>query len=177
MGYKHSRDDILRGAVAVAFAEGLGAVTFGRVARQTGTSDRIVVYYFPNKDALVTAVLTGVGEQLQAALAPSLVGAFSNHLDLARAAYPVLARPASDPVFALFFEAVGLAAAGREPYRSVVPRLVDGWVEWTSEFVAGPPAQRRAEAAAAVAMLDGLLLLRQIAGPAAAERAARRLFA
>jgi hypothetical protein len=42
-------------------------------------------------------------------------------------------------------------------------------------YLEGPPRRRRAEAEAAVAVLDGLLLLRQIAGPAAANRAAATL--
>ena len=39
----------------------------------------------------------------------------------------------------------------------------------------GPPTGRRTEAAAAVAVIDGLLLFRQLMGADAADRAARRL--
>ena len=78
-------------------------------------------------------------------------------------------------MFALFFEANGLAAAGREPYRTLVPQLVDAWITWAAEFFQGTPAQRRTEAETAIALLDGLLLLRQLAGPEAAARAARRV--
>jgi hypothetical protein len=92
-----------------------------------------------------------------------------------RAAWPILARTDADPVFALFFEASGLAATGRDPYRTLVPQLVDAWITWAAEFIAGAPARRRAEAEAAIAQLDGLLLLRQLAGPDAADRAARRI--
>jgi hypothetical protein len=92
-----------------------------------------------------------------------------------RAGWPALATPGCDPVFALFFEALGLAASGREPYCSVIPGFVDAWVEWTAEHLRGTASRRRAEAEAAVALLDGLLLLRQVAGAEAAERAARRL--
>ena len=96
-------------------------------------------------------------------------------LELVRTAWPTLAQPAADAVFALFFEASGLAATGREPYRTLVPQLVDGWIDWASTFITGAPAHRRAEAEAAIAVLDGLLLLRQLAGPDAAARAARRI--
>ena len=175
MGYRHTRDEILAGALAVAFDDGLSQLTYGRVAKRLGISDRIVVYYFPSKDDLVGAVLLALGEQLQHTLEPAFVAPAADHLALARAAWPLLARDEADAVFALFFEANGLAAAGREPYRTLVPQLVDGWIEWASQFVEGRPARRKSEAAAAIALLDGLLLLRLLGGPTVANRAATTL--
>lgn len=175
MGPKHDHEQILAAAVAVAFAEGLSRVSFGRVAKRLGIPDRTVVYYFPTKDALVGAVLLAVGMRLQAALAPVLERPAEDHLALARASWPMLAHPDSDPVFGLFFEANGLAAAGHEPYATVVPQLVAAWLAWAGEHLQGPPEQRRSEAAAAIAVIDGLLLLRQLAGPETAEAAARGL--
>jgi AcrR family transcriptional regulator len=175
MGHKHDKADILDGAMAVAFDGGLSQLTFGRVASGLGISDRIVVYYFPTKDDLVGEVLVAIGAQLQATLAPSFSSPATDHLELVLTAWPILAQPAADPVFALFFEAGGLAAVGREPYRTLVPQLIDGWITWASTFISGAPARRRSEAEAAIATIDGLLLLRQLAGPDAAERAARRI--
>jgi AcrR family transcriptional regulator len=175
MGYRHTKDDILHGALAAVLEDGLSQLTFGRLAKRLGISDRIIVYYFPSKDDLIGEVLLAVGAQLQTTLAPAFATAAADHLGLLRAAWPVLARPEADPVFALFFEAGGLAASGREPYRTLVPQLVDLWIEWAAAFVSGAANRRRAEAEAAIAVLDGLLLLRQLAGPDAANRAARRL--
>ena len=42
-------------------------------------------------------------------------------------------------------------------------------------MLVGTPAHKRREAEAALALVDGLLLLRQLAGPAAANRAAKVL--
>ncbi len=175
MGHKHTRADILDGALATAFADGLSQVTFGRVAKRLGVSDRIVVYYFPSKDELVGAVLGALGARLQETLAPAFAEPAADHVAIARAAWPLLARPEADPVFALFFEANGLAAAGREPYATIVPALVDAWVTWSADHVTGTPARRRVEATAAIALIDGLLLLRQLAGADVANDAARRL--
>lgn len=174
MGHKHSKAEILHGALAAAFDEGLSQITFGRVAKRLGISDRIVVYYFPTKDDLIGEVLFAMGAELQATLAPTFSVAVADHLELLRTAWPMLARPEADPVFALFFEAGGLAAIGREPFSTLVPQLVDAWIEWAAGFIRGPRARRRAEAEAAIALLDGLLLLRQLAGPDAADRAAKR---
>lgn len=175
MGHKHTKEEILAGALAAALDDGLSQLTFGRLAKRLGISDRIVVYYFPTKDDLITEVVLLMGLQLQETLEGAFSAPASDHLELARAAWPVLAQPDADPIFALFFEANGLAAAGREPYRTLVPQLVDAWTEWASSFVDGPPKRRRTEAEAAIVLIDGLILLRLLAGPAAGNRAARAL--
>jgi AcrR family transcriptional regulator len=175
MGHKHSKADILDGALAAAFDDGLSQLSFGRVAKRLGISDRIVVYYFPSKDDLIGEVLYAVGAELQATLAPAFTTPAEGYIELLRTAWPILARSEADPVFALFFEAGGLAATGREPFRTLVPQLIEAWIDWAAAFITGTRTRRRAEAEAAIATLDGLLLLRQLAGPRVADRAARRI--
>ena len=175
MGYRHTREEILDAALEVALDVGLSRLTFGRVATAMGINDRTVVYYFPTTDDLITEVVMSMGVQLQATLGEAFSTPAASHLELARAAWPVLAQADADPIFALFFEANGLAAAGRAPYDTLVPQLVEAWVTWVTSYLTGTQRQRRAEAEATIALIDGLLLLRQLGGPASAARAARRL--
>ena len=175
MGYKHTKAEILDGALAAALEEGLSQLTFGRVAKRIGVSDRMIVYYFATKDDLVTEVVISMGIQLQETLGKAFSGPVEDWIELARVAWPVLARNEADRIFALFFEANGLAASGRAPYVDLVPQLVEAWVAWLTGFFKGTARRRRAEAETAIAVIDGLLLLRQLGGPAAANRAADRL--
>lgn len=174
---KHAKADLLAVAVTVARQEGLRQLSFGRVAKQAGTNDRTVVYYFPSKEALVTDVLLAVSAELEQRLSAVAAAELAGHRDLLRTAWPVLAHREADSVFALFFEAAGLAAAGVAPYTDVIPALIAGWVDWADARLQGSPEQRRAEAEAAVAVIDGLLLFRQLMGAAAADRAAALLAA
>jgi AcrR family transcriptional regulator len=175
MGYRHTKQEILEGALAAALDDGLSQLTFGRVAKRLGINDRTVVYYFPTKEALITEVVTSMGLQLQVALGAAFSTPATDHLELARLAWPVLAREETDRIFALFFEANGLAAAGRAPFDTLVPAIVEAWIEWVTNFLTGTASARRAEASATIALLDGLLLLRLLAGPRAATAAARTL--
>jgi AcrR family transcriptional regulator len=175
MGHKHTKAEILEGALSAALDDGLSQLTFGRLAKRLGISDRIIVYYFPTKDDLITEVVVSMGLRLQETLAAAFSAPAPDYTELVRAAWPVLARPEADPIFALFFEANGLATAGRDPYRTLVPELVELWIDWASHFIEGTPAQRRTDAETAIAIIDGLLLLRLLGGADAADRAARRL--
>lgn len=175
MGHRHTKEEILEGALAAAFEDGLSQLTFGRLAKRLGINDRTIVYYFPSKDDLISEVVVSMGLSLQSTLGEAFSKPAATHLELARTAWPVLARTEADPIFALFFEANGLAVAGRAPYTTLVPQMIEAWVAWIMAFLKGPAKHRRAEAEAALAVIDGLLLLRQLGGPEAANRAARRL--
>jgi AcrR family transcriptional regulator len=175
MGHKYSREEILDGALRTALTDGLSQLTFGRLARRLDVSDRVIVYYFPSKTELIVSVLTLVADQLQAVLAVAFTHPAAGHIELARSAWPVLATDDADPIFGLYFEAIGQATAGIEPFAGLAGQLLEGWICWLSEFFRGTQPRRRAEAEATLALLDGLLLLRQLAGGPAANRAAAAL--
>jgi AcrR family transcriptional regulator len=175
VGHKHTKEEILEGALAAALDDGLSQLTFGRLAKRLGISDRIVVYYFPTKQDLISEVILAMGAKLQERLGAAFDRPAADHRDLAAAAWPVLATAETDRIFALFFEANGLAAVGRQPYAELVPALVAAWIDWVSAHIEGDPEFRRAEAETAIAVIDGLLLVRLLAGPDSAERAARNL--
>jgi AcrR family transcriptional regulator len=175
MGPRHTKEEILEGALTCALEDGLSQLTFGRLAKHLGINDRTIVYYFPTKEDLISEVIVSMGLQLQTTLAKAFTTPATDHIELLRAAWPVLARAEVDPIFALFFEANGQAATGRDPYKTLVPMLVETWIDWTTTFLIGTAKQRRIEAETAIAVLDGLILLRLLSGPVAAQRAARRL--
>lgn len=176
MGHKHSPDTLLDAALAVAADEGLHRLSFGRVAARARTSDRVVVYYFPTKDDLVTAVLGRVGEQLLGMLAPVLGDVVvADHHELARTVWSAVGSAGSEPLVSVYVEALGLAAAGTAPYTTAAPAVVDAWTAWFADHLVGDDAARRSGALAALALVDGLLLLRLVAGEPAAVEAARTL--
>lgn len=172
MGHKYAKEDLLAAALEVASQEGLSTLTFGLLARRMGVPDRILVYYFPTKERLIAEILQRLGERLQAALQDAFSTPAADHRALARRAWPVLTQPEFDATFRLFLEANGLACAGLEPYRSVAPALAEAWIAWLVPLFADSGHAARTEAEAALALIDGLLLLRHIVGPEAAERAA-----
>lgn len=176
MGYRHSPEEILEAAVAVTLESGMGALTYSSVGRRLSISGRTVVYYFPTKTDLVTAVAGAVVGDMVTLLEVAFGSEPLSPQDLLNRAWPVLATPSADKVFALYFEIVGLASSGQAPFDTLAAGLVDGWVDWLSPRVLGSTKEiRRRRALATVGQVDGLLLLRQVLGAEAADDAAREV--
>jgi hypothetical protein len=124
---------------------------------------------------LILAVLQQVTAQLVDLLTDA-VGEEPRHVaELLQPSWDALRRPEADPALRLYVETMGLAAHGREPYRSVITQLTATWTNWFATRLALEPAQPDEHAAAIVATLDGLLLLQVTAGAEVADAAARGL--
>jgi AcrR family transcriptional regulator len=176
MGYRHSREDLLAAATDVALADGLGELSFGKVGRRLGISDRTVVYYFPTKPDLVTAVVGALGVEL----AQMLLDAFGEQRrtgkELLERAWPVLTTDKADRILRLYFEIIGLASARHAPYGELATAMADGWAEWLAACTVGSSAEvRHRRALSLLAIIDGLLLVRRVLGAEAAEQARREI--
>ncbi len=62
---RHSREDVVRAAVAIADSDGLEAVTFRAVAARLGTGVMSLYNYVPDKQALVCEMTEQVGAELE----------------------------------------------------------------------------------------------------------------
>lgn len=172
MGHRHSKDEMLAAAADVARADGLAGLTFAKVAARLGTSDRMVVYYFPTKATLEEEVARALGAELMAVLDRAFGSDRRPADELFRAAWKVLATPKVDPTFRLFLELVGQASSRRAPYDRLAAEMLSVWSEWLAERVDAPSrAQRLSSALGLIARLDGLLLVRLTLGPKEAQRA------
>ena len=80
---------MLAAAAEVARADGLAGLTFGKVAAQLGTSDRMVVYCFPSKAVLEEGVVQALGVELMAVLDRAFGGERRSSDELFRTAWPV----------------------------------------------------------------------------------------
>jgi len=171
VGPRHDEQELLDGAVQAVLEHGLAELTFGRLAKRLSVTDRMLVYYFTNKETLFEAVLGQLAGRLLERLELAFGQGRAPAAALLRRSWPVLTDPEADRIFAAWFEFAGQAAAGHEPQRRLAAEMTGAWIDWLAERVdARTTAQRRSQAIRLVAMIDGALLLHHLGFPAEATQ-------
>ncbi len=171
-GRPEQRAAFVAGAVEHVLGNGVATLSLRPLASALGTSDRMLLYYFGSRERLVTTVLAAVGEQLQDHLARALPARRLAPARFVADAEAALRAPAVEPHLRLYVEVVGLAVRGQEPFAAVAGSVAEGWRAWVDERLDVPDADRAVAASAVLTVLDGLLLLRFLVSPGAAEHAA-----
>jgi AcrR family transcriptional regulator len=140
---------------------GLALSSLRALARTAGTSDRMLLYYFTDKDEIIVAALGEISLGFASVLAGALEGGGKRRPDVLMSDLAAVMRSgAARPYLRLWLELSVLAARGEEPYRSTAGRMADGFVAMVDYALdIEEAAARHAAAARLVAMMDGVLLL------------------
>jgi AcrR family transcriptional regulator len=157
--------------------KGLSDTSLRHLAAQHGTSDRMLLYYFRDKDDLLVEVLDRVSERLGEILQRYSSGAAMSPGRFLAGTLPFLGDPQISPFFRVWAEVIARGAGGEEPYRKIASRLVSDWVRWIAGRLGLPAGgAQRAEAAAILAVVEGVTLL-EMARPGSTRGVARFLAA
>jgi AcrR family transcriptional regulator len=154
------RDELVEGAVAYALREGVSGLSLRPLAAALGTSDRMLVYYFGTRDAVVQAVLEAVAARLRGLLAGALAPAPAPPARILAAALAVAATPEAQAPLRLWLEVAGQAARGDEIYTATAKAVITDWIDWLAAHLDVPETDRRAAAAGLLGALEGLLVVR-----------------
>ena len=128
-----SRETLLPNLAAHVLEEGLGGASLRPLAKAAGTSDRMLIYHFGNKEQLVSDILAHIADTYSQALDAAVGG------EPAKTRQEVVARilaqvrePAMQPFQALWWEIVAGSARGLAGYseaaEAVMARLL-AWLE------------------------------------------------
>jgi AcrR family transcriptional regulator len=166
------RAELLERLADHILAHGLSASSLRPLAKAAGTSDRMLLYYFPDKDALIAAVLE--------VIAARLVGLLDARRATGRLPFDELKRQLLGIVFAddlwpymrLWLEMASLAALGDPVFRAVGEQLGRGFLAWgAAQLDSADEATREGEAAQLLVAIEGNLLLRSVGLADVAARA------
>ena len=166
-----------RGALLDAMADhlllhGLAGSPLRALAASAGTSDRMLLYYFADRDELLTALLEHVAVRLAHLLS---VGHREKqpYEDLLAELWSLARQQVFRPFMLLFLELAAAAGRGEEPHRTAASKIASGFIGWIEQRLTGNEADGRRQAALLLATLDGLFLLHSAGCSAEAEAAAQ----
>jgi AcrR family transcriptional regulator len=114
-------------------SEGLGAATLRPLAAAAGTSDRMLLYYFADKDELLTATLERIAMRMVAQLDDAIpVEPRRPFSVLLEQVWVALATENLQPFMHLWLDLASGAARGLQPHRYVAGEISDGFLAWVT---------------------------------------------
>lgn len=138
---------------------GLAGTSLRPLAAAVGTSDRMLLYYFADKDELLGAALGLAAQRLLSLLDGSFPGRHRHDILLPRLAALVVS-PLIKPYMRLWLEITAAAARGQEPFLGIAGRLSDGFLDWiAASLEVDREEERPAVAALLLSTLEGMILL------------------
>jgi len=138
-------------------AHGMAAASLRPLAAAVGTSDRMLLYYFPDKAALVTAVLEAVAARLTALLEANRPAARLSRAALQAHLTPMLFDDNVWPFMQLWLEIASMAARGDAVCARVGGGIARGFVAWLGDQLTEPR-----EALPLLITIEGAVLLKSL---------------
>lgn len=139
--------------------QGLQGASLRPLAAAAGTSDRMLLHYFSNKEELLHATLLLINDRLVAMLESVRAEPVPYQILLLHLA-GMLKDPNVRPYLKIWLELAALSARGEEPYRSIGRKIGDGFLEWIAATLKVEHEDDRLPVASlTLATMEGLVLM------------------
>jgi len=156
------RDALVDRVADYLLAEGLDAATLRALARAVGTSDRMLLYYFPDKAALIAAAADRIAARLVAILDAAPAQPLPPE-ELTKSLVALSGDPLIWPYLTLWLDIAARAARGDAFWRNVGQQLGQGFLQWTAARIDMSPGPDRDRTALDVlARVEGGIVLRAV---------------
>jgi AcrR family transcriptional regulator len=138
-------------------AEGLKAASLRALAGAAGVSDRMLLYYFRDKDEALAATLGAIAGRMQAMMDTQAPGERLPVAELRALLLDSLFTPAAWPFMCVWLEIAALSARGDRPMREVGNAIGRGFLAWGEARIEG--ADPAGDAHRLLVEIEGLVLL------------------
>ena len=152
-------------------SQGLAAATLRPLAAAAGTSDRMLLYYFVDKDELLTATLEKIAGRMVAQLDAAIPAEPRRPFPaLLNEVWAAMATESLQPFMPLWLELATGAARGLQPHRDIAGQIADGFLAWVAMRLQ-PQGDGAPPAPLFLACIEGMYLLKAIGRDAIADSA------
>ncbi|MEM1051548.1 MAG: TetR/AcrR family transcriptional regulator [Pseudomonadota bacterium] len=129
-----SRETLLPLLAGHVLQHGLASASLRPLAKAAGTSDRMLIYHFGNKDDLIRQILEYIAGIYSAALDASMGDERAKtRQDVVTRVLSHMREPAMQPFLALWWEIVAGAARGTDSHSEAAQQMMERLLEWLEE--------------------------------------------
>lgn len=160
---RNSREKLLPMLAGYVMENGLADASLRPLAKAAGTSDRMLIYHFGNKDALIAALLDYLASRFADALDTAFPRERSpSRLACATTVYEITGRPAFVPFFRVWWDIVADSAEGEAAYLDAAGAIMDKLLVWVEDHLPEDDPDRREGARAVITVIEGAQMLRAV---------------
>lgn len=157
------RSAILDQLADYVLAEGLAAASLRPLAAAAGLSDRMLLYYFKDKQEVIGAVLERIAQRLTALLSASVHPEPLPYEELRRRLPRFVLADEVWPYLRLWLEIAALAARNDPLFRAVGEQIARGFLLWAQgQLASATPAERELDAVRLMIQIEGMALLKSV---------------
>ncbi|CAN5276539.1 TetR/AcrR family transcriptional regulator [soil metagenome] len=150
---------------------GLAGARLRPLAAAAGTSDRMLLYYFEDRDALLAAVLERIAVRLTKRLDDALPADARRAPEaLLTAVWSGLSSDQMQAFMHIWLDLAAAASRGAQPHTRIDGAIADGFLQWVTAHLE-PQSDEPGAAAALLSSVEGLLLLKALGRPQIAQDA------
>lgn len=153
------RAALVRTLATHVLEEGLADTGLRRLAEVAGTSDRMLLYYFENKEDLLTAVLLHIANGLAEALHTAFGTTPLAPVDLLDRLWETMKSEAFAAQLRLWLDLSSQASRGHPLFGPIVNQIGTGWIAWLASMLDVAEEDKVALATLMLSTLDGQLVL------------------
>ncbi len=158
-GQPAKRQEMLEQIAEHVLSVGLTGLSLRPLAAAIGTSDRMLLYYFADKNELITEAVVHVTNRLMVRLQSELLQP-EPYEALLPNIYALFIQEDYRPFMRVWYELVAFGARNEEPFKTISCQIMGGFLEWVSaRLVVESEADRPARAALLLGTIEGFLLL------------------
>lgn len=165
---KPDKDSLLAALAAHVLAHGLNTASLRPMAAAAGTSDRMLIYHFGSKDALIAELLEFLAAQmavgLDAALPPQ---PFESDRALVLQVVQLMRSEPFQPYTRVWLDIISASGQGQAAHQAAGKAIIDAFLAW----VAARHPEGAARAPFLLTLIEGILVMDAVGQPKTADAA------
>lgn len=138
---------------------GLNTASLRPLAKAAGTSDRMLIYHFGNKDGVIAALLKHLAAMFTEALSANTSGPAPSRRALVADVMALQRHPEMAGFLRIWFDILSAAAQGDPRHIASGGEILDGFLTWIETRLPMGEAEPKAVAKALLTLIEGMAVM------------------